>query len=777
LSLTAGLRLGPYEILGPLGAGGMGEVYKARDTRLERTVAVKVLPAATSQDPEALARFEREWRAVAALSHPNILAIHDVGRQGETSFAVLELLEGETLRERLLARGALPVRDALEVGAAIADGLAAAHARSLVHRDVKPENVFLTADGRVKILDFGIGRAAHHPMAERNLTAIPTEGWTLTQPGTILGTASYMSPEQARGEEVDGRSDVFALGCVLYEMLTGARAFGGASATETLASILRDEPAAPGERGARVPAEVDGIVRRCLRKNRLERFQSASDLAYALRGARSSAAAPAARASETTRRSLAVLLFKDLAEDPANAHLGLGLADATITELAARKSLIVRPTASILRYRDRSIPPEQAGRELGVDAVVDGSFQRAGSRLRVTVQLLDSADGRPLWGTKVDASIDDLFAMQDHVSREIAEALRIELGSPEPRPGRIAPASGPAYEHYLRGRLELSADTTLPKILSAIECFEKALEAAPDFALARLGLADAYARMDFSIDPEGGWFDRAEAMCEQALAAAPDLPEGRYLRGRLLWHPRNGWDSAGAMREFAAATAGRPGLNEAHHFLGQLLNHVGLLDEALECFDRALAIEPDDQYARTHIALTFTLQGRFAEALAATEAASASLSSSWGLYQMALCQLHLGRGGDAATTIESLSRQFPGNVLLFSLRALMAALAGDARRAREQIELVVRNRKLFGHYHHAQYDAACAEALLGGEAAAVDWLTEAAGNGFPCAPVFQTDPWLARVRGDSRFQHLSAEVLGIRETHLRLYRELQAANP
>jgi serine/threonine protein kinase/tetratricopeptide (TPR) repeat protein len=777
LALAAGSRLGPYEILSPLGAGGMGEVYRAKDTRLQREVAVKVLPEATSQDPESLARFERETRAVAALSHPNILAIHDVGREGDVRFAVLELLDGETLRHRL-ANGPLVWREALAVSAAVAHGLAAAHAKGIVHRDLKPENIFLTADGRVKILDFGLARS-FRASGGSDGSRTPTEN-AMTAAGVILGTMAYLSPEQARGETVDGRSDVFSFGCVLYEMLTGRQAFQGSTTAELLVAILRDDPPEPKELGVDCPPELLRVLLRCLRKSSAVRFQSASDLAFALESLGASAEESrlhSAPGRDRPRRSIAVLLFKDLAGDPANAHLGLGLADATITELATVKSLIVRPTASILRYRDRPIGPEEAGRELDVDAVVDGSFQRSGSRLRVTVQLIDSAEGRPLWGAKIDTSLDDLFGMQDQVSRKIAEALEVELSPSAQRVGRVAPAPGKAYELYMMGRLELSSDTTLPKVNAAIECFEGALKLAPGFALAQLGLADAYARMDFSLDPEGGWFARAEEMCDKTLAASPDLPEGRYLRGRLLWHPRNNWDDAGAMREFSAAIGGRPSLHEAHHFLGQLLNHLGLLDEAVRCFDRALDIEPEDHYAQIHRALALYFQGRFAEALAVTTPATARLPSSWNLYQIALCQLHLGRARDAAVTVEGLARQFPGNVLLFSLRGLAAAMEGDAGRAREQIELVVRNRKLFGHYHHAQYDVACIEAFTGEEDSAIGWLTEAAHNGFPCVPFFETDPWLEPLRGREGFQSLLADLRVSHEQHGRLYRELSATNP
>jgi TolB-like protein len=771
VTIAAGSRLGPYEIVSAIGAGGMGEVYRARDTRLRRDVAIKVLPASFSQDTDRLRRFEQEARAASALNHPSILTIHDLGTHAGAPFVVAELLEGETLRERI-APGPVPARQAVAFAIALAHGLAAAHERGIVHRDIKPENLFITRDGRLKILDFGLARVM---VSQTSATGAPTAG--ATEPGTVLGTASYMAPEQVRGQATDARSDIFSFGVVLYEMLSGRRPFTGDSAVETMNAILRDDaPALDPNLG--VSPALERIVRRCLEKRPDLRFPNARDLAFALESVGPAAAPAAASRGERPRRSIAVLLFKDLGGAAENAHLGLGLADATITELASMKSLLVRPTASILRYRDRPTDPEIAGRELGVDAVVDGSFQRSGSRLRVTVQLVRTSDGRSLWGAKIDTSLDDIFRMQDEVSRKIAEALNVELTPEDER--RLKPAgvaSGRAYELYLKGRLELCTDTTLPNVNAAIECFEQALELEPGFALAQLGLADAYARMDFSIDPEGDWYARAEATCQRALAQSADLPEGRYLRGRLLWHPRRGWDGAGAMREFSAAIAGRPSLNEAHHFLGQLLNHLGLLPESEAAFVRALAIDPQDQYAHIHLGLSRYLQGRFAEALEGIERPAAQTPTPWGLYQSALCQLHLGRRGDAAATIERLSRQFPGNVLLFSLRGLIGALEGDASRAREQVELVVRNRKLFGHYHHAQYDVACIEASLGNTAGALGWLRDAARNGFPCTPFFVADSWLESLREEPEFQRLIAELTREREGYSRLYRELTTSAP
>jgi len=277
MDLSPSSRLGPYEILAPLGAGGMGEVYRARDTRLDRDVAIKVLPEHLAASSVALARFERESKAVATLSHPNILALYDVGNEQGVSFAVTELLEGETLRGRL-RRGAVSWREAVETGSAVADGLAAAHSKGIVHRDLKPENIFLTSDGRVKILDFGLARVKA-PTSRQDKSSIPTE----TEAGTIMGTVGYMSPEQVRGEPADAPSDIFSLGCVLYEMLSGRRAFARETAPQTMAAILEVQPPDLADSGKPIPAEMERVVTHCLEKNPQKRFQSAHDLAFALR--------------------------------------------------------------------------------------------------------------------------------------------------------------------------------------------------------------------------------------------------------------------------------------------------------------------------------------------------------------------------------------------------------------------------------------------------------------------------------------------------------------
>jgi serine/threonine protein kinase/tetratricopeptide (TPR) repeat protein len=788
MTLSPGARLGSYEILSPLGAGGMGEVYRARDEKLGREIAIKVLPERFASDAEARARFEREAFAVAALSHPNILSIFDFGEDRGVSFAVTELLEGETLREKLSA-GALPARRAADYAAQIARGLAAAHDRGIVHRDLKPENLFVTKDGFVKILDFGLARrmrGVEDPSRAETVAA-------LTEPGVLLGTVGYMSPEQARGENADARSDIFSFGAVLYEMLSGRRPFRGNSAPETLTAILRDEPPEmPEEARAAAPA-LERIARRCLEKDPEARFQLARDLAFAIEAfavspATRPAAVPAGHGTAERRRSVAVLFFKDLAANPENAHLGPGLADSTITELALVRSLLVRPTSAILKYRDRQISPEEAGRELGVDAVVDGSFQRSGSRLRVTVQLVATADGRSLWGSKIDTSLDDIFRMQDEVSRKIAQALEVELSpADERRLAHAARPTGEAYELYLKGRTHLLSET-VEDVNAAIRAFEKALEHDPRYALAHVGLASAYSRMGFTFDPSGDWLDRAEAASRKAMAIEPGLPEGHYLKGLFAWSPRRNFDHATAIREYLAAIAGRPNLTEAHERLSVVLLHVAMLEESASHAAQALVINPGDGLSRVHLGFVRYLQGNYREGLELSLQAGLE-PSLWVSYQTAICQIRLGNFDAAEERFGATARLFPDDPGAHSLAGLIAALRGDAAAARRQIEQTVLHQSgrlrfsevamksaSFGHYHHAQYDIACIYALLGEREEALDFLAGASHNGFPCYRFFEIDPLLDSVRGEARFAALIEELRVECDGYRRLYRQLQSSS-
>ncbi|HTD53123.1 MAG TPA: protein kinase, partial [Thermoanaerobaculia bacterium] len=425
MTLALGTKLGPYEIQTPLGAGGMGEVYRARDTRLSRDVAIKVLPDHLSQNAEALSRFEQEAKAVAALSHPNILSIHDFGEDRGIAYAVMELLEGETLRQRLEAAD-LPLRKALEFALQIAQGLAAAHERGIVHRDLKPENVFVTRDGVVKILDFGLAKAPS-AAASDGKSGNPTVSPTL--PGVVLGTVGYMSPEQVRGEAADHRSDLFSFGAVLYEMLTGKRAFRRESDIETMMAILREEPPEVSRAAAAVSSELAETVAHCLEKSPEERFQSARDLAFALRvieretrsgeSARlvSGARMTAARASAGPEISIAVLPFRNMSTDRENEHFSDGMTEEIINALTKIEALRVTSRTSSFAFKGKDEDVRKIGAALGVRSVLEGSVRQAGRKIRITAQLINVEDGYHLWSDRYDREIEDVFAVQDEIAR------------------------------------------------------------------------------------------------------------------------------------------------------------------------------------------------------------------------------------------------------------------------------------------------------------------------------------------------------------------------
>ncbi|HZI67478.1 MAG TPA: serine/threonine-protein kinase, partial [Thermoanaerobaculia bacterium] len=531
MSLAPGTRLGAYEIVSRIGAGGMGEVYRARDSRLDRDVAVKVLSDAVVRDPGALARFEREAKSVAALSHPNILAIHDVGSVGGVSFAVMELLEGESLADTV-AHAKLPWRKAASVGIEIAEGLFAAHSKGIVHRDLKPANVFLTSDGRVKILDFGIARVGSLPSAGETSVATVAE----TSPGTVLGTVGYMSPEQVRGTPADARSDVFSLGCVLYEMVTGRRAFARDTAAETLTAILREDPEPLSATEGAVPVELDRIVGHCLEKNPAERFQSARDVAFNLRaaltdsaatrsspigtrpprrrgvwlgggvallvlivgglvllqrrGARPGAPGDPATSAPARIASLAVLPLQNLSGDPEQEYFADGMTEALITDLAKIEALRVISRTSVMQYKGVKKPLPEIAKELGVDGIVEGSVQRAGDRVRITAQLIEAASDRHLWAQSYERDSRDVFALQSDVAQAIAREIRVTV-SPEEKT-RLAtsrPVNPAAHEAYLKGRywqLRFNEEG----FRKASELYDRAVALDPGYALAWAGIAE-----------------------------------------------------------------------------------------------------------------------------------------------------------------------------------------------------------------------------------------------------------------------------------------------
>ncbi len=623
MPLAAGSRLGPYEIVAPLGVGGMGEVYRARDTRLERDVAVKVLPESLLADREALARFEREAKLVAALSHPNILAIHDFGSDGGVSFAVTELLEGDTLRDRINS-GPVPLRKAVSYGRQVARGLAAAHGRGIVHRDLKPENVFVTADGHVKILDFGLAKREALAAASSGSVAATV---ARTTPGTILGTVGYMSPEQARGEPADHRTDVFSLGAVLYELVFGEPAFRAETSVETMAAILREDPPRLRRRGD-APAELARIVARCLEKRPDERFQSASDLAFVLQmfeqaetpepteeapvsGTRAPAATPSRPTiSDSSRASIAVLPFRNLSAEKENEYFSDGITEEIINALTRIEALRVASRTSSFAFKGKAEDVRRIGEQLGVRAVLEGSVRRAGNRLRVSAELVDVADGYQLWSERYDREMEDVFAIQDEISLAIANTLKVRLLAGEE--GSLvsrATEDVEAYNHYLKGKYFFNR--RVPR--QAIAEFEHAIARDPGYAPAHTGLADAYCIFGFYGGiPTLDAFARARAAASKAYDLEPDSAETHISLG-LVEH-YFGWNFDREDREFSRAVELAPRSAAAHSWLGLKRAFIGGPGEARASAVKATELEPLSPNVYVNVAWTYFAERRFPEA-------------------------------------------------------------------------------------------------------------------------------------------------------------------
>jgi serine/threonine protein kinase/tetratricopeptide (TPR) repeat protein len=655
VSLAAGSRLGPYEILSPLGAGGMGEVYRARDSRLDRDVAVKVLPQSLVTEAEALARFEREAKAVAALSHPNILAIHDFGREGGVAYAVMELLEGETLRERLDG-GPIPQRKALDYALQIAQGLAAAHDRGIIHRDLKPQNVFVTRDGLVKILDFGLAKVAGQTAPEGRSNAPTTPG---TRTGMILGTVGYMSPEQVRGAPADHRSDIFSLGTVLYEMLTGERAFRKETDVETMMAILREDPL-EGAVGRSLPLELEEIVAHCLEKSPEERFQSARDLGFALKvaeGRGSGAGRPESGSrtammsagAATSGSSIAVLPFRNLSAEKENEYFSDGVTEEIINALTKIEALRVASRTSAFAFKGKDEDVRRIGGALGVQSVLEGSVRQAGKRIRISAQLINVADGYHLWSERYDREMEDVFEVQDEIARSIAEALKVRL-----LPAEAAGLSSrgtqnvEAYNDYLKGRYYFNRREAPEAIVE----FERALARDPGYTDAYTGLADSYCIYGFYGGiPTLEAFAKARAAAEKAQEVEPDSAEV-HVSLALVEH-YFGWNLEKEEAETRLAIRLAPTSAAAYSWLGLMLAFTDRTSEALEMAKRATELEPFSANAQANVAWAYHGARRFEEAIGEfRRALHIDPNAPYPLWAIGLTYMQLGRHREAVDSLE-----------------------------------------------------------------------------------------------------------------------------
>jgi serine/threonine-protein kinase len=788
MTVAIGTRLGQYEVLSLLGAGGMGEVYRARDTRLDRDVAVKVIPAHLADDPATLGRFEREAKAIAALSHPNILAIHDFSTDQVVPFVVMELLEGETLRSRL-ERSVLVWQKAVEIGTAVADGLAAAHAKGIVHRDLKPENIFLTSDGQVKILDFGLARLTGKSSAESFASALTASPGT--DPGTVMGTAGYMSPEQVRGETAEAPSDMFSLGCVLYEMTAGRRAFSHRSTLETMSAILRDDPPSVTSSGRAIPSDLERAITHCLEKKPEERFQSARDLAFALRSIASSrpdltasvAARPrrrtltvvvvalaligaAAAYSLLTRtgrpaagaeiRSLAVLPLENVSRDPEQDYFADGMTEALITDLSKIGALRVISRTSVMRYKTvkKSLP--EIARELNVDAVVEGTVVRSGDRVRISAQLIEAATDRHLWAESYERDLRDVLALQSEVARAVAREIRITVTQDErTRLERSRSVNPEAHEALLKGRFHWNT-RTLDGLTRSVDYFRRAIELDPENAPAYAGLSDSYGILgnnEFMAAHEA--FPKAKSAVQSALKIDDSLAEAHVSLANVMQN--YDWDWAGAEREYARGLQLNPSYAAGHQWRAFYLIGQGRNPEALSEIKRARELDPLSPRINSNVGLIHYYARDFDAALQELQK-SLDLDPLGSRWFLAWVYIQKGMFKEAVDACLERNRLLDGAGS--ALPELAYAYAAAGRKAEAQ-QTLKRIRARSQHSHIPPSAVALTYVALGDRELGLDILEQALADKQLLFYWVKADARFDPIRAEPRFQRI-LERMGLR---------------
>ncbi len=821
MAITAGTRLNRYEILAPLGAGGMGEVYLARDTQLDRKVALKLLPERFTQDPDRLRRFIQEAKAVSALNHPNIVTIHEIGSVDGAHFMATEFVEGQTLRQQI-AHARLETSTALEIAVQVTSALMAAHEAGIIHRDIKPDNIMLRRDGYVKVLDFGLAKLTE-PLASSVGNEAPTLFLGDTNPGTVLGTVTYMSPEQARGLKVDARTDIFSLGVVLYEMITGRVPFTGATMSDVLVSILERDPLPLSNSVSAVPPELERIVAKALVKDREARYQTARDLFLDLKRLKQqldaeaevgrsgkagwryeesgrqerrwqgnetvadtvlltgaiAPARPTLRASHlvsglkrhksgvllvmlglivsvaawvyflySTRpqpiNAVAVLPFVNVTGDPNTEHISDSVTQSIIKSLSRLPGLSVKSFSSVLRFKGQTTDPQRVGRELEVPAVLTGRITQHDDELVVSIELVNARDNSFIWGEQYRRKFADVLLLQEELTRDISEKLRLKLSSE----GR---KQLEAYQLYLKGR-HFWNKRTLEGLKQGVEYFQQVIDRDPNYAPAYAGLADCYNMLVLygALSPKEG-FPKAKAAAIRALEIDDTLAEAHTSLAYALF--RWDWDWQAAEREFKRAIELSPNYAVAHQWYSNLLLTLGRADEAIAAAKRAQELDPLSLITSSQLAWILYHARQYDRAI---EQAQKTIELAPNFFA---ARRYLGLAYEQQGRYEEAIAQFQRGVEISNGALLMKAhlghayaVAGKKEMARQVLGELLEQAK---RSYVSPYLIAVIYAGLGEQDLAFEWLERAYEERAEFIVYLRADPRLDPLRSEVRFSTLA----------------------